>query len=308
MIIKKSKKVNIIGAPISIASPYKGASLGPDAIRLSGLYETLTNMNIEYIDSGNIYSLEEPYPPVEFEKGKIRYLDEVYKFCLELKEKVYNSIKNDYLPLVLGGDHSLAIGSIAGISKYYKEKNQEFGLIWFDAHADFNTEDTSPSGNIHGMPLAIASGLGNDKLKSIFENNFLDTKKIVIIGVRSVDPPEGKLINQYGIKVFTMKDIDEKGMLYCIKEAIKITSPNKNPIHLSFDIDGIDSLVIFGTGTPVMGGVTLREAHLMLEVLAETNLINSVDIVEVNPLLDNRNHTAEVAKSLLTSILGKVIF
>lgn len=308
MIIKKSKRINIIGAPISIASPHKGASLGPDAIRLSGLYETLEHMGLEYLESGNINSLEEPYPPIEFEKGKIRYLDEVYNFCNELKDKVYNSLKNNYISLVLGGDHSLAMGSIAGVTKFYKEKNTDLGLIWFDAHADFNTEDTSPSGNIHGMPLAVASGIGNDKLKSLFENNFLDPKKVVIMGVRSVDPPEGKLLNEYGIKVFTMKDIDENGMRYCIKEAIKIASPNNNPIHLSFDIDGIDSLVISGTGTPVMGGVTLREAHLMLEILAETNLVNSIDMVEVNPLLDNRNHTAEVAKSLLTSILGKVIF
>jgi arginase len=308
MIIKNSKKINIIGAPISIASPHKGASLGPDAIRLSGLYETLSNMGLEYLDSGNIYSLEEPYPPIEFEKGKIKYLEQVYNFCSILKDKVYNSLKNDYIPLVLGGDHSLAIGSIAGVSKFYKEKNIDFGLIWFDAHADFNTEDTSPSGNIHGMPLAIASGIGNEKLKSLFENNFLDHKKMVIIGVRSVDPPEGKLLNKYKIKVFTMKDIDEHGMSYCIKEAIKISSPNNNPIHLSFDIDGIDSLIISGTGTPVMGGVTLREAHLMLEILAEANIVNSIDMVEVNPLLDNKNYTAEITKSLLTSILGKVIF
>ncbi|RYY00476.1 arginase [bacterium] len=308
MRINKSKVIDIIGAPISLASPEKGASLGPDAIRIAGLKECLDHLGLEFSDMGNQASLEEPYPPKYFEPGKIRYLDEIHGFLLTLKERVFESFNNGHFPLVLGGDHSLAMGSLAAVANYYKTKNQNPGVIWFDAHADYNTEESSPSGNIHGMPLAVATGKGNTKLLSLFENNFIDPKRTVIMGVRSVDPIEGKLLDEVGVKVFSMKDIDEMGMLQCTRQAIKIASPEKNPIHLSFDIDGLDATIIPGTGTPVMGGITLREAHLMLELIAETGFLQSMDMVEVNPILDARNQTAQVAKHLLESALGKVIF
>lgn len=308
MIINKSKMIDIIGAPISIASPEKGASLGPDAIRISGLRESLTHLGLEFVDSGNLSPLEEPFPPKHFEQGKIRYLDEIFSFLENLKNKVSQSFNNGYFPLVLGGDHSIAMGSLAAAANYYKKTGQKPGLIWFDAHADYNTEETSPSGNIHGMPLAIATGKGNQKLLSLFDGNYFDTKKVVIIGVRSVDPVEGKMLDEAGVHVFTMKDIDENGMVKCVKEAIEIVSEKDNPIHLSFDIDGVDAYITPGTGTPVLGGVTLREAHLMMELLAETGRLRSMDMVEVNPILDTRNQTAHVAKALLESALGKVIF
>lgn len=308
MRINRSKVIDIIGAPISIGSPEKGASLGPDAIRISGLKECLHHLGLEFSDLGNLQSLEEPFPPKYFEPGKIRYLDEIFNFLESLKEKVSESFSNGHFPLILGGDHSLAMGSLAAASNYYKTKGVKPGVIWFDAHADYNTEDSSPSGNIHGMPLAVATGRGNERLLSLFENNFIDPRRTVIMGVRSIDPIEGKLLDEVGIEVFTMKDIDEMGMLQCTRKAIKIASPDKNPIHLSFDIDGLDAVVIPGTGTPVMGGITLREAHLMLELIAETGVLQSMDMVEVNPILDNRNQTAHVARHLLESALGKVIF
>lgn len=308
MRINKSKVIDIIGAPISIASPEKGASLGPDAIRIAGLKPCLDHLGLEFSDMGNLYSLEEPFPPKYFEPGKIRYLDEVFNFLEALKQKVYESFESGHFPLILGGDHSLAMGSLSAATKFYKTKGSKPGVIWFDAHADYNVEDSSPSGNIHGMPLAIATGRGNEKLLSLFENNFIDPRRTVIIGVRSVDPIEGRLLDEVGVQVFTMKDIDEMGMLQCTRQAIKIASPDKNPIHVSFDIDGLDAIVIPGTGTPVMGGITLREAHLMLEMIAETGLLQSMDMVEVNPILDTKNQTAHIAKHLLESALGKVIF
>ncbi len=301
-----SKVIDIIGAPISLASPEKGASLGPDAIRISGLEHSLDHLELKFIDSGNLPSLEEPYPIKTFPPGEIRYLDEIFHFLELLKVKVLGSFQKGYFPLILGGDHSLAIGSMAAASVYYKSINKKPGLIWFDAHADFNTEETSPSGNIHGMPLAIAMGVGNKKLLSLFENSFFDPHRSVIMGVRSVDPQEGKMLDEIGLQVFTMKDIDELGMLKCVKKAIRIASPDGNPVHLSFDIDGIDYIV--GTGTPVWGGVTLREAHLLLELLAESGVVQSIDMVEVNPLLDVKNQTAVTARMLLESILGKVIY
>jgi len=308
MRIRKSKVIEIIGAPISLGSAGKGASLGPDAIRIAGLQKCLHYLTLEYVDSGNLPSLEEPYPPKYFPPGEIKYLDEIYDFLALLKDKVYESFKKDHFPLVLGGDHSLAIGSLAATAKFYAEQGQKPGLIWFDAHADCNTEATSLSGNIHGMPLAVAIGYGNKKLLSLFEGQFFDPLRTVIMGVRSVDPDEAKFLDEVGLQVFTMKDIDEIGMMQAIKQAIKKASPKNNPIHLSFDVDGLDTTAAPGTGTPVMGGITLREAHLLLEMLAETNLLTSMDMVEVNPILDYRNQTAAIALSLLESALGKVIY
>ncbi|MEK7434944.1 MAG: arginase [Cyanobacteriota bacterium] len=308
MKILNSRKIQLIGAPISIASPEKGASLGPDAIRLSGLKESLTHLGVDFEDIGNLPSLEEPFPVKYFKQGEIKYLEEVYEFMTLLKEKVYSALSNNNIPVVLGGDHSLAIGSLSASIKYHKEMGKKLGLIWFDAHGDFNTEETSLSGNIHGMPLALATGQGNAKLLSLFENNYIDPRRTVLMGVRSIDPEEGKRLDEYGIHVVTMKDIDEKGIYNCIKDAIKIVSPKKDPIHVSFDVDGLDATTTPGTGTPVLGGITLREAHLLLELIAETGQLASMDLVEVNPLLDYRNQTAHVAKQLLESALGKVIY
>lgn len=303
-----SKTIEIIGAPISIASPHKGASMGPDAIRIAGLKHSLHTLGLEYTDSGNLSSLEEPYPPRDFKKGELRYLDEIFSFLKELSDKVLSAFNKGNFPLVLGGDHSLAIASLSAAAKYYKSQNVKPGLIWFDAHGDYNTPETSPSGNIHGMPLALATGKGHEKLLSLFEGNYFDPKRSVIIGVRSIDPIEGEMLNEVGLKVITMKDIDEKRMFRCAREALSIVSPDNNPVHLSFDIDGVDLMLAPGTGTPVWGGVTLREAHLLLEILAESGVVQSMDMVEVNPILDVKNQTALVANSLLESAFGKVIY
>ncbi|PCJ19160.1 MAG: arginase [Candidatus Cloacimonadota bacterium] len=302
------KKIGIIGAGISIASGNKGASMGPDAIRIGGLYSGLERLQISYKDRGNLSALEEPHPPRKIPVGDIRYLDLICDFMKDLKQEVTSSLEDGEIPLVLGGDHSLAMASLAAVINFYKKENITPGVIWFDAHADLNTEETSPSGNIHGMPLAVALGDGNDSLKSLFEGSFLDPSKVVLLGVRSVDSQEAQMIRKLGVHIFTMKDIDELGMKECVSRSIAIANKDNSPVHVSFDIDGIDGRFVQGTGTPVNGGITLREAHLFLEMLAAKEIVTSVDLVEVNPLLDDRNKTAEIAVHLIESLFGRVIY
>jgi len=302
------KIVEVIGAPIGLASPSVGVSLGPDAIRLAGLRQSLDRLGWKCVDHGNLPTLEEPFPPRYFSPGTIRYLDEIVPFQKSVQARVSDALKRNRLPLVLGGDHSVAIGSISAVLSFWKENWISPGLLWFDAHADLNTHQTSPSGNIHGMPLAAAMGRGHSRLCELFQGQFLDPKRTVLFGVRSVDPEESTIVREMGIKVYTMKDIDEHGAVNCIREAIQICSPRGEPVHISFDIDGVDERMVPGTGTPVAGGLTLREAHLVLELFCETNTIRSIDMVEVNPLLDVQNQTAKTALALIESALGKVIY
>ncbi|MBT3786059.1 arginase [bacterium] len=302
------KVIEVIGAPIGLASPSKGVSLGPDAIRLAGLRERIDRLGWKCVDQGNLNTLEEPYPPVGFAPRQIRYLEEIIPFQEQVRAKVFQSLEKGFLPLVLGGDHSVAMGSISAINSYWRQHWTTPGLLWFDAHADLNTDRTSPSGNVHGMPLAVALGKGHTRLCELFDGKFIDPSRVVLFGVRSVDPEESSIVKDLGIKVFSMKDIDEQGAVKCIREAIGICSPKGEPIHISFDIDGVDERSVPGTGTPVAGGLTLREAHLVLELFSETNAIRSMDMVEVNPLLDHSNQTARTALSLIESALGKVIY
>ena len=306
--MNERRKIEIIGAPISIASGSIGASLGPDAIRLAGLHESLQRLHWSYIDQGNLSALEEPYPAKDFRTGEIRYLEEIVEFQSKVKDTVFSAYKAGSLPLVLGGDHSLAIGSLAATCSYFADLGVRPGVIWFDAHADLNTEETSPSGNVHGMPLAIALGKGNRQLCEIFQKGFLSPGRTVIIGVRSVDVEEAEIIRDLGVRIFTMKDLDEMGAANCYRRALRIASPKGEPIHLSFDVDGVDERYVPGTGTPVSGGTTIREAHLLLEMIAESGTLAAMDIVEVNPLLDYRNSTAKLALELIQSALGKVIY
>ncbi|MCJ8345129.1 arginase, partial [bacterium] len=196
----------------------------------------------------------------------------------------------------------------SAVITHFKKQNIVPGVIWFDAHADLNTESTSPSGNVHGMPLAVALGDGIEELKSLFDGGFLDPSKVALLGIRSVDSEEAQMIRKLGVQIFTMKEIDELGMKECVTRAIAIANRDNSPVHVSFDIDGIDGRFVPGTGTPVNGGITLREAHLFLEMLAAKDVVSSVDFVEVNPLLDDKNKTAEIAVHLLESLFGRVIY
>jgi arginase len=302
------QSIAIIGAPLGIGAGTQGASLGPDAIRLAGLHETLTRLGRDFIDAGNLPSLEEPYPPQEFPPFSIRYLDEIETYLRALKDQVFLAASQNMIPLVLGGDHSIAIGSLAAMAKFHHHNSTSAGLIWFDAHADVNSPESTPSGNLHGMPLSLGLGQGEPRLLNLFEGHHFSPERTVLFGVRSVDSLEGTVLQKLGVHVITMKDLDESGTIRCIRYAIDKASPANEPIHLSFDIDGVDAMSAPGTGTPVDGGVTLREAHLLLEVLAEKNILASMDLAEVNPLLDLKNQTGRAAKSLIGSAFGQVIY
>jgi len=294
------KDVTIIGVPMDLGAGRRGVDMGPSAIRYANLKERLEKSGYGVLDLGN---LNVPTPETyKVLNEKARYLKEVQMVSEELAQNVSNIIKEGRFPLVLGGDHSIGIGTIAGLA----ENNKNFGVLWFDAHGDLNTPDTSPSGNIHGMPLAVSLGYGHPDLVNIM--GFapkVQKEKVVIIGARDLDKGERELIKNIGIKIFTMHEIDRLGMANVIDEAIDYLRKHSDGIHLSLDLDGLDPNEAPGVGTPVTGGITYREGHLAMEMLAETNLLISAELVEVNPILDNRNKTAKIAVGLIASALGE---
>ncbi|MHB1908560.1 MAG: arginase [Nitrososphaerales archaeon] len=296
--------IGIIGVPLDLGADRRGVDMGPFAIRYAGLSEKLRELGHLVRDQGNIPTplLEES--KIEFSNAK--FLAEVRKVCFELSKTVSKTMKSDSLPVVLGGDHSIAIGTIAGI--YKGRKRKEGGVIWLDAHGDFNTPDITPSGNIHGMSLAISAGLGQKWFPSPeWPNRSLDPTKIAIVGARQLDPDEQKNLRKAGVRVFSMADIDRLGMQEVMNQAIRIASAGTDSFHVSFDMDIVDPSDAPGVGTPVRGGVTYREAHLAMEMISEAGLMESLEVVEVNPILDQHNETAELAVELILSALGKKI-
>ena len=237
-----------------------------------------------------------------------RFKSEILDVCRQLAAETVDALENGEQPLVIGGDHSIAMGTVSGLSSYFKKKEQHVGLIWFDAHGDMNLPKTSPSGNIHGMPLAHLLGYGDKDLSSILDAHpAVDTQNVVLIGVRDVDRVERKFIRESGVKVFTMRDIDELGMSEVSKQALEIVNEGTAGFHVSFDLDGCDPDVIPGTGTTVPGGVSYREAHLLLEECASNGRMTSMEVVELNPFLDHRNVSAERAITLIESAFGRNI-
>jgi arginase len=298
--MKTFKKVSIIGVPMDLGQKRRGVDMGPSAMRYAGLIEEIQSIGYEVHDYGDI-SINRPANS-EIEEGQLRNLDEVIKVSEELCEGVQEIEAEHSFPLILGGDHSMSIGTIAGIRHQY----ENLGLIWYDAHPDLNTEESSPSGNIHGMPLAVNLGIGHPKLTNIGGIvPKIKPENIVIIGARSIDEGERKLIKEKGIKVYTMHEIDRIGMTRVIEETIEYLANRTDGVHLSFDLDGIDPVDAPGVGTPIIGGISYRESHLALEMLAESEMITSAEFVEINPILDNKNQTANVAVALATSLLGK---
>jgi arginase len=296
------KKISIIGAPMDLGQLRRGVDMGPSAIRYAGIVEKLESLNYEVEDLGDI-EINRRERTVDQETG-LRNLKPVVNASEGLAQKVDQIVGNNHFPLILGGDHSISIGSIAGIAKHYKN----LGVIWYDAHGDLNTVETSPSGNIHGMPLAANLGLGHPLLTNIagyqpkvkFEN-------VVLIGIRSLDEGEKILIKEKGIKVYTMHEIDRLGMTTVMEEAIQYLKDKTDGVHLSLDLDALDPLYTPGVGTPVMGGVSYRESHLAMEMLAESGIITSAEFVEVNPILDEKNKTANVAVELMGSLFGETL-
>ncbi|KAF0815750.1 MULTISPECIES: arginase [unclassified Cytobacillus] len=295
------QKLSIIGMPMDLGQMRRGVDMGPSAIRYAGVNERLKCLFEEIHDQGDI---PVGRPEVQIDpNSNLRNLHLIAEKTEMLAEKVDHAIKDGSFPLVLGGDHSIAIGTLAGVSKHYTN----LGVIWYDAHGDLNTAETSPSGNIHGMPLAVSLGIGHPLLTNVGGYGpKIKPENIVIIGARSLDEGERELIKEKGIKVYTMHEIDRLGMTKVMEESITyLKERNTDGVHLSLDLDGLDPHDAPGVGTPVIGGISYRESHLAMEMLAEAQIITSAEFVEVNPILDDKNKTATVAVALMGSLFGE---
>lgn len=299
-----NKTVEIIGAPSTFGQRKLGVNLGPDAIRYAGIVARIEAIGLTVKDSGNINVPELNLNKFNSEQKGLRNLEEIIETSETLSQSVSNSLSNNHFPLILGGDHSIAIGSISGVSKHY----ENLGVIWYDAHGDLNIPEESPSGNIHGMPLRILAGDGDDKLVNIA--NYAPKVKpenIVLIGMRDLDVGERQYIKDNNIKTYTMAEVDRYGIKQVIEETIDYLKEKTDGIHLSLDVDALDPVETPGTGTRVLGGLTYRESHFALELLHNSNLVTSMDLVEVNPLIDHNNDTAEQAVGLVGSFFGETL-
>ncbi|MFC4559614.1 arginase [Virgibacillus kekensis] len=296
-----NKNMSIIGVPMDLGQSRRGVDMGPSAIRYAGLLEKLEGLDYNVDDLGDV-PISRPDSRHERQDGDLRNLKQVADASLKLAEMVDQEVSDKRFPLVLGGDHSIAIGSLAGISKHY----ENLGVIWYDAHGDLNSAETSPSGNIHGMPLAVSLGIGHERLTNIHGYSpKIKPENIVIIGARSLDPGEKKLIKERGIQVYSMHEVDRMGMTNVISEAIEYLKERTDGVHLSLDLDGLDPDEAPGVGTPVIGGLSYRESHLAMEILQESAILTSAEFVEVNPILDEKNKTATLAVGLIGSLFGE---
>ncbi|MEW9670552.1 arginase [Ammoniphilus sp. 3BR4] len=298
--ITTSKKIGLLQVEFDLGAGKRGASRGPGAVEyILRRYLNQSGVQVENYDALFLES-----EPGEVGNPKLKFLDQVVEINQKVAALVPAMLKKDQFPLILGGDHSIAIGTIAGLAAKYKN----MGVIWFDAHADLNTAETSPSGNIHGMSLSASLGYGDPSLTELGGIcPKIRPENVVIIGARQLDPQEKELIRSKGIKCYTMHEIDRYGMARVIEEAIQIVSANTDGVHLSFDVDSLDPAEAPGTGTPVRGGVNYREAHLALELMHESGIITSAEFVEVNPTLDKENRTSRLTVELIASLLGKRI-
>jgi arginase len=298
----KFSSVSLIGAPTDIGAGARGASMGPEALRVAGIREAIASFGLRVNDCGN---LQGPANPWQAAQGGFRHLPEVAQWNRLLHDAMYAELKAGHLPVMLGGDHCLAIGSISAVARHCREQGKKLRVIWFDAHADFNTATLTPSGNIHGMPVACLCGQGPQELIEIGGHiPALSPKQIRQVGIRSVDAGEKKLVHDMGIEVFDMRYIDEMGMRHAMELALALVDHNTH-LHVSLDVDFLDPDIAPGVGTTVRGGPTYREAQLCMEMIADTGQLSSLDIVELNPAFDIRNRTAELAVDLTESLFGK---
>ncbi len=296
------KKVSLIGVPTDIGAGHRGASMGPDALRIAGLGEALAARGIDVADRGDLAGPRNPWqPPV----AGYRHLDEVVAWNRAVMDAVGAELRGGRLPIMLGGDHCLGIGSITAVARHCRESGKQLRVLWLDAHADFNTHEVTPSGNIHGMPVACLCGIGPDALVRLGgDAPALRPAEVRQVGIRSVDEGEKRLVKQYGLDVYDMRYIDEVGMKRTMEEALSGVDANTH-LHVSFDVDFLDPSIAPGVGTTVPGGPNYREAQLVMEMIADSGRLGSLDIVELNPLLDNRNETARVSVDLVESLFGK---
>jgi arginase len=302
-----TRKIRILGAPLDLGAGRRGVDMGPSAIRVARLGDRLRELGYEVEEGGDVRVRHAEQQ--HFGDARLKFKAPILESVRELAEAVEKSMQDGYLPLVLGGDHSVAIGSTAGVAKALRARGERLGVIWFDAHADMNTPETTPSGNIHGMALAVALGQGDPDLAGV--GGFapkLAPRNAALVGTRSVDEKERDVVRRLGVHVFTMRDIDERGMRAVMRDAIQAALDGTAGIHVSLDIDFLDPGLAPGTGTCVSGGVTEREAHLAMELIADTGRLLSMDVTEVNPILDEHNTTARLAVEITLSALGKRIY
>lgn len=302
----RQSTIAIIGAPMDLGAGRRGVDMGPSAIRVANIHRRIASLGYKVEDLGNVAVEQAESSPAGPKRA--RYLAQIAETCLRLAEKVERAAAQGKVPLVLGGDHSIATGSISGIAHHFHKRGEKVGVIWVDAHADMNTPQTSPSGNVHGMPLACLVGKGPKALTHLFGYApKIDPRNVALVGVRDVDILEAPHVKKSGVRAFTMRDIDEKGLPRTMEEAIDIASAGTAGIHLSFDMDSVDPAEAPGVGTPVRGGITYREAHLAMELISDAAKLVSLEVVEVNPVLDIANRTADLAVELMMSALGKRI-
>lgn len=293
---------------MDLGAARRGVDMGPSAVRIARLGEKLRELGYQVRDRGNVTvnvreSLEQD--PGE---AKARFVREIAQVNKSLSQSVQQVLTEGETPVVLGGDHSIAVGTVAGVSDFYRKQNKGIGIIWLDAHADINTPDTTPSGNVHGMPVAHIMGFGTPALLEVSSARpMVDPTKIVLIGLRDLDAGEKKTLKDRKVNVFTMRDMDELGMREVMRRAIEIASSGTAGFHVSFDMDWVDPSVAPGVGTPVAGGATYREAHLAMEMVSDSAKLLSMEVTEVNPILDHENRTAQLACEVILSAFGKRI-
>ncbi len=299
-------KIRILGVPLDLGQERRGVDMGPSAVRAAGLNAALQEIGHQVEDAGNVHV---KIPETQhFGDQRAKYLDEIAETCQEAAHRVYQTLEAGCFPVSLGGDHSIAIGTQAGVSKFYCDRKKAVGCIWLDAHADMNTPETSPSGNVHGMPFAATLGYGPDALTKIFGYSpKIRARNCVLIGARNLDTRERRRVKDSRVKVFTMRDIDELGLRAVMEESLKVATRGTAGFVTSFDMDVVDPSEAPGVGTPVLGGITFREAHLAMEMIADSKKMLALELVEINPIMDVHNKTAALGVGLVSSALGKKI-
>lgn len=300
MTISSRKRVGVVGAALDLGAARRGVDMGPSALRYSGLAERLSGLGYVVEDHGNV-SVELPETAAVIDETA-RYLPAILAACARIAAKVDEVARADVLPLVLGGDHSIAMGTLAGMQR----ARGTGGLIWLDAHGDLNRPQTTPSGNVHGMPLAAALGACGFTLEGFDRPPWIEPSKVALVGIRSLDPGEKQLVNELGLSVFTMSDIDRRGVADVMADALAVVAGAAH-VHVSLDVDVCDPEIAPGVGTPVRGGLSYREAHLAMELIAEARVLTSIEVVELNPILDHADETGMLAVELVASALGSRI-
>ena len=304
--MSKKRDIGLITVSIDLGAGRRGVDMGPSALRIAGIAAAVEALGHRVAELGSVTA--GTMETSEQGESRARYLNEIENVALLARELVERGLAEGRLPLILGGDHSLSIGTVSGVARHYRRQGGSIGLIWVDAHGDMNRPETTPSGNVHGMVLAILMGRGHERLVAISgEQPAVRPENVTLVGARDLDPGERELIAELGVRVFTMSDIDERGVARCMDEALARARDGTAGFHVSFDLDVLDPQVAPGVGTPVTGGLTYREAHLVCEKVARNGGLVSLEVVELNPVLDDRNHTANLAVGLVASALGKKI-